>query len=83
MALAAKAILGLWLLRMAKAFATFAAWRAKMNKRFIGPPANIFLGNLSDLIAAGGFAEKFFVDLHAKYGERGGRVVLEEGGVAK
>ena len=35
-------------------------WRGKMNSRFLGPPAQLVMGNLGDLQAAGGFNEKFF-----------------------
>jgi hypothetical protein len=41
-------------------FARFLRWRSAMNKRFLGPPSQIVMGNLGDLQAAGGFNEKFF-----------------------
>ena len=66
---AAKAMTCVWLAQTAYRLARYAIWRREMNRRFKGPPANFLLGNVSDLVAAGGFNEKFFQTLHDKYGE--------------
>ena len=34
----------------------------------LGDKPSLFLGNIPDMIAAGGFTEEFFYQMHAKYG---------------
>jgi len=67
--LIAKALGTAFVVKLLARFARWYMWRGKMNSRFLGPPAQLVMGNLGDLQAAGGFNEKFFNDLHGKYGK--------------
>mmetsp|Transcript_28986 Transcript_28986/g.46759 ORF Transcript_28986/g.46759 Transcript_28986/m.46759 type:complete len:553 (+) Transcript_28986:231-1889(+) len=55
-----------WYLRK---FMRYMKWRKGILKAFPGPKPNLVLGDLSELIRAGGFNEKFFENLHGEYGE--------------
>lgn len=64
-------LLGLAMLFAIK-LASFLRYKSQMRNQFPGPTGNPFLGNIMDLVRAGGFNEQFFNQLHSEYGEVAG-----------
>ena len=66
---AAKAMTCVWLADDVQIKLRRCLVETRDEQKVQGPPASFLLGNVSDLVAAGGFNEKFFQTLHNKYGD--------------
>ncbi|CAK9109524.1 Cytochrome P450 4e3 (CYPIVE3), partial [Durusdinium trenchii] len=50
-------------------FMGYLKWRKEIMLTYPGPAVHLVMGNLMDLVEAGGFNEQFFENLHGSYGD--------------
>ncbi|KAH9261452.1 hypothetical protein BASA81_000096 [Batrachochytrium salamandrivorans] len=55
--------------RACRVLAALLAWQKKTSALCPGPKCDPMLGNLGEMIAAGGFSQELFAELHAKHGD--------------